>query len=398
MDKITRLKADIEKLQSEALSRTTSARLRSARRPDSAVLDRARSRRASRIDTCMYCPHKMPYSFLVTRASTPSFRPCILPKSVHMVRDSGRLSLPASVRLSKPRPVVPSTLNTSRPRSGNVDTSTLRVVASNFLARQSQCMSATQSKKCIREKIEYRNCSFRPTLNPHSERLVAEKRPMESQSAVTARLAVKEPIERLQRRQHLATEFESNVGKPEIDPHSEVLAATRRVLEPVQPVYDRLYSARSVSHAKLLGKENMTGSTNSSSPPRQAKSPNPLYAHVKGMYDLSDPQALAAQLEQSRRSKEQRTQQWREEAAKREIAECTFQPNCSKKPPPPVHRAPPVSGMDRFLETKRIAHEMRSLKKNLDDSYVSFRSDGCATTSSTRQLTVPSPFKFTTPR
>jgi len=273
-----------------------------------------------------------------------------------------------------------------------MDPVTLRVAASSFIARQDQCLSVSQSKRGIRERIEYRNCSFRPTLNPNSEKLVAVRRVAETQSAMTERLAVKEPTERVNRRAKLADEFCVQPGVPMIDANSAALATTRRILQPAQSVHDRLYSARSVSRSTLLGKENIAEFSNT--PKHRPRSANPLYAHVKGRYDLSDPQGLVVQLQQSQKEREMKAQRSREEAARREIEECTFQPNCSKTPPP-MRKPVSVSGFDRFLETKRIAREMTLQKKNLDDSYVSFRSDSGATCSSSRLLTVPSPFKFT---
>jgi hypothetical protein len=267
-------------------------------------------------------------------------------------------------------------------------------MTTRFLARQEHCVSVAQTKRNIRDRIEYRNCSFRPTLNPNSEKLVAVRRATETQLGTTERLAVKEPVERMMRRKKMEEQLHPHAGVPEIDPHSAVLATTRRVLEPTQPVYERLYTARSISRTKLLGKENSTELCNS--PIARPKSSNALYAHVKGRYDLSDPTNLVAQLEQSKREKEIRIQRSREEAARREIEECTFQPNCSKKPPRP--RTPvSIKGMDKYLEAKRIARDLTNQRKTLDDSYVSLRSDGAATTgSASRLLTVPSPFKFNT--
>jgi len=256
-------------------------------------------------------------------------------------------------------------------------------------------MSVTQSKRNIRERIEYRNCSFRPTLNPNSEKLVAVRRAHETQSAVTERLAVKEPVDRLKRRERLSSSINVREAVPEIDPNSATLAMSQRILQPTQPVHERLYTARSVSRVKLLGKENALDLSNS--PKQRPKTSNPLYAHVKGRYDLSDPQGLVTHLQQSKREKDIRAQRAREEAARREIEECTFQPNCSKRPPI-VREQVVVSGMDRFLETNRIARQMRTQKKNLDDSYVSFRSEGGGTCTSSRLITVPSPFKFTPSR
>ena len=53
IEKLNRLKLDIEKVQSDTLSQRTSVRLRTSREPDSAILDRARMRHIDRMAASM---------------------------------------------------------------------------------------------------------------------------------------------------------------------------------------------------------------------------------------------------------------------------------------------------------------------------------------------------------
>jgi hypothetical protein len=299
---------------------------------------------------------------LVSKDSTPSFTPRILLKSELLARESGRLDFPVSTRLSRPATAKTSDSPKSMTEEPRGSSGSIRA----FLERQEKCRDVSTNKRAIRQKIEYRDCSFKPQLNPNSERLISSKRPPETQSAVVNRLAISEPNQREHRLRQLESSYYSmHPTVPSIDPRSAALAISRRAVEPGS-VHERLYSARPrpLKESKEL--------KDAETPTRPKSATCRRYAHVQGKYNLSEPESVLAYMDQIRMIREERLRARHEELEAKEMDGCTFQPNCdkrilrrsisnqssNKKLPITVStpRSPiAVSGLEQFLEAKRRA-------------------------------------------
>ena len=251
-------------------------------------------------------------------------------------------------------------------------------------------------KRDIRDRMEYRNCTFKPELNRNSERMMSMRRQPETQSALIKRLAVTEAVQRDIRRKKLEDAYySSNPAIPSIDPRSSAIALSKQGHSPDQ-VHTRLYSARYPPKSMERGKENEIPTNEMVSPPskKRARSAHTgmrnRYSHVQGK--LSNPERILEYMDQARRIKNERIQMRYQELEEREMEECTFQPNCQKRLSDTVSLIP-ISGLERFLEARRKARQLNAEKASLGESYISLRSDGGHTHSGL--LTVPVPFNFT---
>ena len=336
------------------------------------------------------------------RVSTPTFRPRILAESARSASACGRTHVPVTERLYRAGPVKGSGSTTE-------SLTTTRVIGDlgAFLERQDVYSEAKSLHGSIRERMEYINCPFTPTIAARSERLVTSARGCGTASDFVRRLAIDEPQRRLAKHaESLRNRSNEFHYRPHIDSFSDAIASYKRSLDPA-PVHERLYRATHATLSKTIGSggKDTAAPADVSRPATTASSAHPRvskrYAHVRPQYNMRDPRMMQASIDRARRDKAQRIEQHKREVLHRELEECTFQPNADRREalrdvsnsgrtrvrsPRPV----PISGLDKFLDMQR--------KARMRDEYSrapAFREYESPSTAS-GCITVPSPFTFAT--
>lgn len=281
-----------------------------------------------------------------TKCHFPSFKPHILPESEAIVSRTGWAKTPVEKRLVKSRPCKSdqsSTISSSR----SID------MSRSFLSRlgeyeTSRCMNAS-----IRREIANQECSFQPRIN--SDRLPPIS--IDRGTDLFYRLAVSDPKQREARRT-FREEFETCRFTPQIDPYSEILVASRRLLDPGYCATKRVTEVAQLP----------------ATPPRKRRV-NAKYAHVKGKYDFKNPEQILMVYDQKRMAKQALSAQAKWEREQDELAECTFQPRVGHGRIRPRQGPILIPGLNRFLQNR---------KQPTTNPLSSRKSHGL--------LTVPSPF------
>lgn len=291
----------------------------------------------------------------------PTFQPSILPNSTAIAQRTGWTDKPVEERLSHTSKLKYTEESTSGSQSGSGE------ISRSFLSRLDVYEASKADKAALRRDLVNRDCSFQPCTNSGGMKHLSARRAGESTSKTFHRLAVEDPIQREMRQ--IARETNSCSFSPEIDPYSEILAASRRALD---PGYTRTKpSPPSIAEEK----------------PDVATARKPTsrrYAHVRGKYDFRNPDQILAVFDETRRTREARSEHHRIIKAQAELAECTFQPNSlpgeRRKLPSLPNSARPVliAGLSKFLKDKK--------QRPAETRPTSTVRTGC--------LTIPSPFVF----
>lgn len=277
----------------------------------------------------------------------------------------------------------------------------------DFLTRQQKFEAARDRRMQLRTQHADAECSFQPRLSNVSQQLVAHNMELmgETLDDKVNRLAVTDVERRNDIRDALEqAHYKECSFRPSINPLSQLLGRKEGqhrhigcdITDDQVSVHERLYS---FSRNKASSKDSSYEDSQAAActfKPSQAPANVKKYAHVKPHYSASGKQLMEG-IHDELRKRQDDLQDKREQQAEREVAECTFHPkgsgrarsadaDRSRKEPPVI-----VSGLGRFFElrdlSKRQKEEQRIREqrafKSPDDS--SIRLTG---------VTVPQPFKL----
>jgi len=231
----------------------------------------------------------------------------------------------------------------------------------DFLTRQQTFEAARQRRREIRSQHAETECSFAPDILPSSRQLVSTKLDFlrSSPSDITERLAVKDVGRRDQRRREdIEAQTKDCTFRPTVSPASEQIMATSSSSSPGTPAHERLYRAAVDNMSRNSPeKEAEQYSFHPQVSPESAKK----FAHVKSRYGSGSDVMRNVQDELERRSES--LAEKRREVEQKEMAECTFAPGVAGAPFEDHCVPVPVSGLDRFFELRDLAHQQRERQR-----------------------------------
>jgi len=224
----------------------------------------------------------------------------------------------------------------------------------DFLTRQRLYDEARRQRMEVRALHKEAECPFKPKITDNSRHLAATNVEMlgETPEERVERLAVRDVRHREQRRMELEQrQFRDCTFKPELNPMSEVLAGRddASVFNETR-IHERLYrngvaKVRAASQEKALGEQY---SFKPQTDPASAK----RFAHVKAHY--SKDVDIMDSIKQERERKAEILSEQRKAKEEEKVSACTFRPEICEdyqEPDQPVV----VSGLGRFFELKTMA-------------------------------------------
>lgn len=228
----------------------------------------------------------------------------------------------------------------------------------DFVTRQRTFELAKQRRHEVRSQHADSECTFKPEISDTSRQIVSSNIEMvgETVEERVNRLAVRDVERRDQVRGALEElHYRECTFKPSLNPTSQMLAtkfddaASFDSGDPCSRVHERLYK---ISQNRSRCSEDSKLDECTFTPAISAKS-SKRYAHVKSRYACSGQQIMDHIHEELAR-KEEYLNEKRREIESEEAAECTFNPGI-RKPYEEPEQAVIVSGLGRFFELRDLA-------------------------------------------
>lgn len=239
----------------------------------------------------------------------------------------------------------------------------------DFLTRQQTFELAKQRRMEVRTQHAQAQCSFRPEISDTSRQIISNNIEFvgETSEERINRLAVKDVEHRDQVRGALEQlQYRECTFKPCLNPTSQALAAKFDEVASLDsgadaaagvPVHERLYRSglNRVPNSDSSRMEECTFKPNID--PQTAK----RYAYVKGHY-TGDGARLMDNIKEELDRKEDYLIEKRREKEELENADCTFAPSTTKPYEEPEHPVV-VSGLGRFFELREMAQRQQRQKE-----------------------------------
>ncbi|CAJ1457462.1 unnamed protein product [Effrenium voratum] len=259
----------------------------------------------------------------------------------------------------------------------------------DFLTRQQTFELAKQKRIEVRAQHMEKECSFQPKITETSRQLVCNNVEMlgETPEERINRLAIRDAERREQTRQELELLHHKDCTfKPEINPTSQVLAASRYEASSAsaseEGPHERLYRS-GVSKSRLM--DDACADQYSFRPQLDPQS-RKRYAHVKSRY--SNRQDLMESIRQEQEKKAEYLLERRRELEEERIADCTFAPRVAEAFQD-IQKPVVVSGLDRYFELKNLAQRKQQEQKEREQKI--FRPESVAPR---QRVTIPEPFEL----
>lgn len=296
--------------------------------------------------------------------------------------------------LSEP-PLVPSVDDTSR-RICRASVY-FQGAQQDFLTRQQTFELARRKRAEMRSQHVEAECPFAPKLSEHSRQLVSLTVELLGRTAEEKvnRLAVQDAARRERLQGALAQlQYRDCTFKPSLNPTSHALATAARgrdgaADEPLpDAVHERLYQA--ALGRPRCGDETPQLDSECSFRPQLDQRSAKRYAHVKPHYARGR-SCVMDSIKDDLLKREAHLAELRQERDKENQAQCTFAPEPGriyKEPRRPV----PVSGLGRFFELRELAQKQQQDREDRENR--AFRSEMAVADPRFNGVTIPEPFEL----
>lgn len=255
----------------------------------------------------------------------------------------------------------------------------------DFLTRQQTFELAKQKRMDVRAQHLETECSFQPRITETSRQLVCNNVELlgETPEERIHRLAVRDAERREQTRQELEQlHHKDYTFKPEINPVSQALAASRLEDGVAASPHERLYRS-----ALSKSRHDSGHSDDSSFRPQLDRRSSRRFAHVKSRYARPD---LMESIRQEQEKKAEYLLERRRELEEERNADCTFTPSVTEGFQD-IQKPVAVSGLDRFFELKNLALKKQQEQQEREQRV--FRPETISA-QGVKGVTVPEPFQL----